>query len=164
MFYVHGIFSTNEMKIKEIEAYCRFCMHFWQACKEICNRCQEIRWVGAMFSKFPEHYPDPENPGQCHYMNVFKTPTTLNDGQQQPVDNFAPRANLKCVFLKTVLFHLAIVRWKKQQVGISRSVEGKHVPECIRHLEELKIVSMIRENSGLSSFHSDFFGGGHWKF
>jgi hypothetical protein len=36
-------------------------------------------------------------------MNVFKTPTTLNDGQQQPVDkllllNFAPRANLKCFF------------------------------------------------------------------
>jgi hypothetical protein len=31
-------------------------------------------------------------------MNVFKTPTTLNDGQQQPVNNFAPRANLKCFF------------------------------------------------------------------
>jgi hypothetical protein len=31
-------------------------------------------------------------------MNVFKTPTTLNDGQQQAVDNFAPRANLKCIF------------------------------------------------------------------
>jgi hypothetical protein len=44
----------------------------------------------------PAHYPDPENPG--HYMNVFKTPTTLNDGQQQPVDNFAPRANLKYFF------------------------------------------------------------------
>jgi hypothetical protein len=33
-----------------------------------------------------------------HYMNVFKTPTTLNDGQQQPVNNFAPRANLNCFF------------------------------------------------------------------
>jgi hypothetical protein len=33
-------------------------------------------------------------------MNVFKTPTTLNDGQQQPVNNFAPRANLKCFFFK----------------------------------------------------------------
>ena len=31
-------------------------------------------------------------------MNVFKIPTTLNDEQQQPVDNFAPRANLKCFF------------------------------------------------------------------
>jgi hypothetical protein len=65
-------------------------------------------WVGATFSKVPAHYPDPG-----HYMNVFKTPTTLNDGQQQPVDNFAPRANLKCVFLKTVPFHLALVEVKK---------------------------------------------------
>ena len=36
------------------------------------------------------------NAGHC--MNVFKTPTTRNDGQQQPVNNFAPRANLKCFF------------------------------------------------------------------
>jgi hypothetical protein len=33
--------------------------------------------------KVPAYYPDPGNPG--YYMNVFKTPTTLNDGQQQPV-------------------------------------------------------------------------------
>jgi hypothetical protein len=57
----------------------------------------------------PAHYPDPGNSG--HYMNVFKTATTLNDGQQQPVDNFAPRANLKC-FLKTVPFHLAFHSYK----------------------------------------------------
>jgi ABC-type polar amino acid transport system ATPase subunit len=31
-------------------------------------------------------------------MNVFKTPSTLSDGQQQRVDNFAPRVNLKCFF------------------------------------------------------------------
>ena len=46
------------------------------------------------FSRVPAHCPDPAgNPG--HYMNVFKTPTTLNDGQQQPVDTFSPKANLK---------------------------------------------------------------------
>ena len=54
-----------------------------------------VGW-GATFSKVPARYPDPRNPG--HYMNVFMTPTTLNDGQQQPVDNFVPRANLKCFF------------------------------------------------------------------
>jgi hypothetical protein len=76
MFYVHGeLFSRNGMKIKEVES-----------CKEICDRCQEIRWVGARFSRIPAHYPDPENPG--NYMNVFKTPTTLNGEQQQPVDDF----------------------------------------------------------------------------
>jgi hypothetical protein len=41
------------------------------------------------------------------------------------------------------------------------------VLEYIRHLEELQIVSMIRENSGLYSFDSDwlyFFGGGIENF
>jgi hypothetical protein len=32
------------------------------------------------------------------------------------------------------------------------------VLEYIRHLEELQIVSMIRENSGLYSFNSEFWG------
>jgi hypothetical protein len=68
--------------------------------------------VGATFSKVPAHYPDPGNPG--HYMNVFKT--TLNDGQQQPVDNFAPRANLK-MFLKTVPFHRGIENFKNLEGG-----------------------------------------------
>jgi hypothetical protein len=52
--------------------------------------------VGVRFSRVPAHYPDPGNPG--HYMNMFKTLTILNDGQQQPVDNFASRANLKWFF------------------------------------------------------------------
>ena len=56
----------------------------------------DIRWVGARFSKVPAHYPDPGNPGR--YMNMFKTMTALNDGQEQPVYNFPPRANLKCFF------------------------------------------------------------------
>ena len=49
MFYVHGIFSTNEMKSKEIEAFWRFCMHFDRHAKT----------CGATFSKIPAHYPDP---------------------------------------------------------------------------------------------------------
>jgi hypothetical protein len=45
--------------------------------------------------------------------------------------------------------------------------------EYIRHLEEVEIVSMIRENSGLYSFDPEFWGGienfknmegGHRKF
>jgi hypothetical protein len=38
------------------------------------------------------------------------------------------------------------------------------VLEYIRHLEELEIVSMIRKNSGLYSFHSEFWGGGIENF
>jgi hypothetical protein len=40
---------------------------------------------------------------------MFKTLTTLNDGQQQPVDNFAPRADLKR-FFEDGAIHLALVR------------------------------------------------------
>jgi hypothetical protein len=36
--------------------------------------------------------------------------------------------------------------------------------EYVRHLEELQIVSMIRENSGLYSFDSDFWRGGIENF
>ena len=42
-----------------------------------------------------------------------------------------------------------------ENVGIY--VEEKRVLEYIRHLEELQIVSMIRDNSGLYSFDSNFF-------
>ena len=55
--------------------------------------------MGARFSRIPVHYPDPGNPG--HYMNVFKTPTALNDRQEQPVDDFASRAmQSKMFFIK----------------------------------------------------------------
>jgi hypothetical protein len=83
------------MKIKEVEAYWRLCMHFWQANTFATDARRYVAW-GASFSRVPAHNPDPGNPGQ--YMNVFKTATTLNDGQQQPVDDFAPRANLKRFF------------------------------------------------------------------
>jgi hypothetical protein len=56
--------------------------------------------MGARFSRVPAHYPDPGNP--VDYKNVFKTLTTLNDRQQQPVKDFAPSqlalANLKRFF------------------------------------------------------------------
>jgi hypothetical protein len=50
------------------------------------------------------------------------------------------------------------VKEAKQQVDIF--VEEKHMLEYIRHLEELQIVSMVRENSGLYSCDSEFWRGG----
>ena len=82
--------------------------------------------MGATFSKVPAHYPDPGNPG--HYMNVFKTPTTLNDGQQQPVNNFAPRANLKCFFKD------GAISSGDSEVKEAASVEKKHMLEYISKL------------------------------
>ena len=94
-------------------------------------------------------------------MNVFKTPTTLDDGQQQPVNNFAPRANLKCFFKDGAISSGASE--VKEATG-RFFVEEKHMLEYIGHLEELQIVSMIRENSGLYSFDSAFWRGGIENF
>jgi hypothetical protein len=44
MFYVHGIFSTNGMKSKEIEAYWRFCMYFDRHAKTFATDAR--RYVG----------------------------------------------------------------------------------------------------------------------
>jgi hypothetical protein len=85
-----------ETKIKEVGAYWRFSMHFSQAREEICNRCKEIRWVGARFSRVPAYYPDSGITG--HYKNVFKTPTMLNDNNNTTVHDFTPRANLTRFF------------------------------------------------------------------
>ena len=55
MFYVHGKFSRNSMKIKEVEAYILTLLHaFLQSCKGICNRCQEldIGWEGRGYLGF----------------------------------------------------------------------------------------------------------------
>jgi hypothetical protein len=88
--------------------------------------------VGARFSRVPAHYPDPGNPS--HYMNVFKTPTTLNDGQQQLVDNFAPRANLKRFLLHAHIwacnFHIAL-NFVSRCTGV--------VPAVVNHVTECKI-------------------------
>jgi hypothetical protein len=61
MFYVYGIFSTNGMKVKEIEAYytgtftCIFDRH---AKTSATDARRYVGW-GATFSKVPAQYPDP---------------------------------------------------------------------------------------------------------
>jgi hypothetical protein len=40
----------------------------------------------------------------------------------------------------------------------------EHMLEYNKHLAELQLVSMIRENSGLHSFDSEFWGGGIENF
>jgi hypothetical protein len=52
----------------------------------------------------------------------------------------------------------------KEAAGRYFLVEEKHMLEYIRHLEELQIVSMIRENLGLYSFDSEFWRGGIENF
>jgi hypothetical protein len=105
-------------------------------------------------------------------MNVFKTPTMLNDGQQQPVDDFAPRVNLKR------LFKDGAISSGDREVKETANRGSRSMCLSISDLEELRVVSAItaiRENSGLYSLDSAFWvgrsienvknlGGGHRKF
>ena len=44
-------------------------------------------------ARVPEPMPDRENPG--HYKDVFDTSNERDTGEARPVDEFAPRANIK---------------------------------------------------------------------
>jgi hypothetical protein len=110
--------------------------------------------VGATFCKVPAHSPDPGNPG--HYMNVFKTPTTLNDGQQQPfckVPAHYPDPGNPGHYMNVFKTPTTLNDGQQQPVD---NFDDKHMLEYIRHLEELQIVSMIRENAGLYYFDCEF--------
>ena len=88
-------------------------------------------------------------------MNVF-TPCTINHVQQQPVDDFVPRANLKRFFKDDAI-----------STGDSEAKEAASRYFCCTclsisdmHVKELQVLPAIREKSGLYSFDSGFWGGG----
>jgi hypothetical protein len=87
---------------------------------------------------------------------LFKTSTTLNDGQQQPVHNFAPRDNLKCFFKDGVISSGAS---EVKEAAGRYFCWGEAHAWVYQTSWELQIVS-IRENSGLHSFDFEFWGGG----
>jgi hypothetical protein len=86
--------------------------------------------VGTRFFRVSANYPVPEIPDQ--YMNVFKTLTTLNDGQQRLVDNFSFRANLERLFKDSAISSGDYEDVK--EAAIRYFVEEKHVLEYLRHL------------------------------
>ena len=70
-----------------------------EGCKKIsgagCDFCTTYSWVGPEIRRIRRPEPDPDNPG--HYKNVFKT-SGIN-GEDRPIDDFLPRANLKSYML-----------------------------------------------------------------
>jgi hypothetical protein len=87
--------------------------------------------------------PDTENPK--HYKDVFDTPNTQEEesDEQRPVDEFAPRANLKRLFAedKISLKNIKAIEEFSEQY----SVDEEHVSSYVQHLEELKVCTQIRE-------------------
>ena len=72
-----------------------------------------------------EPMPDRENPG--HYKDVFDTSNERDTGEARPVDEFAPRANIK---------KLSTTRKKIEEFSIQYAVEEEHVTGYVQHMEE----------------------------
>ena len=70
-------------------------------------------------------------------MNVFNTPTTNDNGQLREVDDVAPRAVIERLYKAGTISSV---------VSSRNCVEEKDVASYVKHLEELKMMSAIREN------------------
>ena len=64
-----------------------------QSCQEnaVCDSCTQAEWIGPQMDGVPRPFPDKDKSG--YYRNVFDTPSN-----NQPVDDYRPRANLKALF------------------------------------------------------------------
>lgn len=58
-----------------------------------CSWRRDAGWKGPTMARVPEPVPDRDNPG--HYKDVFDTLNERDTGEARPVDEFAPRANMK---------------------------------------------------------------------
>ena len=105
-----------------------------------CDWCKETGWRGPMMSRVPEPCPDKDNQG--HYMDVFKSSNKTTKGEIRPIDEFAPRANLKKLFAEGKIASYddkAIDDFTKKYI-----VSKEHAKEYVKHLEELNTGALIR--------------------
>ena len=105
-----------------------------------CNWCKETEWRGPVMSRVPEPCPDKDNQG--HYMDVFKSSNYTATGEIRPIDQFAPRANLKKLFAEGKIAsydNKAIDDFTKKYI-----VSKEHAKEYVKHLEELNTGALIR--------------------
>ena len=59
--------------------------------------CKDTGWNDPTMARFTEPIPDREDQG--HYKDVFDTSSKGDTGEPRPVDDFAPCANLKKLFM-----------------------------------------------------------------
>lgn len=61
-----------------------------------CDYCQKTEWQAPIMERIPCPFPDKTR--ESHYLDVFSTPTTNEDGSPREIDDFLPRARVKKVF------------------------------------------------------------------
>ncbi|CAB4017603.1 Transient receptor potential cation channel subfamily A member 1, partial [Paramuricea clavata] len=140
--YITNVLNFIERHYRIGELYMEYIRDGCRENGEVCKKCSEKDWVGPRFSRVPAPYPDPDKPG--HYMSVFNTPTTDNNGQLREVDDVAPRAVIKRLYKAGTISSDNVEQLK--EVSSRYCVEEKDVASYVKHLEELKMMSAIREN------------------
>lgn len=81
-------FQIGELYIEYLKGDC-------ESKSDLCNFCQ--LWNGPKCGHVPRPFPDREKPGY-HYLAARNTPLKNNEGENRPIDDFQPRAQLKHLF------------------------------------------------------------------
>ena len=63
-----------------------------------CDNCRSTEWKGPVIERVPRPFPDKSREG--HYLDVFSTLKTNEDGSPQETDDFLRRAQVKKLFAK----------------------------------------------------------------
>ena len=58
-----------------------------------CDNCRSTEWQGPVMERIPRPFPD--KPREGHYLDIFSTLKTNEDGSPQEIDDFLPRAQVK---------------------------------------------------------------------
>ena len=93
-----------------------------------------------MLEHIPRPFPDKSREG--HYLDVFSTPNTNEDGSPREIDEFLPRARVKKLFATGELHSSD----KPQMTELSKElcVSLVLLEDCVKHCEELALLSDMR--------------------
>ena len=136
-------FIKEHYRVHVGELYMEFLKDGWKENNgDQCSWRKDAGWKGPTMARVPEPVPDRENPG--HYKDVFDTSNERDTGEARPVDEFAPRANIKKNLFTANKISVNDKK-KIEEFSIQYAVEEEHVTAYVQHMEEQKAYALIRE-------------------
>ena len=104
-----------------------------------CDYCQNTDWQGPVMERIPRPFPDYSKEG--HYLDVFSTPNTNEDGSPREIDDFLPRARVKELFAQGEIQSSNIS--KLEELSKELCVPVGLLEDSVKHCEELKVYLKI---------------------
>ena len=93
--------------------------------------------------RIPRPFPDYSKEG--HYLDVFSTPNTNEDGSPREIDDFLPRARVKELFAQGEIQSSNIS--KLEELSKELCVPVGLLEDSVKHCEELKVLSEMRSRT-----------------